>query len=177
MLDSAFRSRFSCEILVPRPRMDAARAIFARHLAPEMPYWPNGERAQATRQAMIESALAKLYLPNAPGATLATLRLRDGKQRAVLARDLMSGRLIEQICTEACERAFQRDIEGGGDPGLTVEDLDLAIESVRDRLRQTLTPYNAHTYLTDLPQDIGVVAVDLPQRAPASVTFLHRGAR
>jgi SpoVK/Ycf46/Vps4 family AAA+-type ATPase len=175
MLDSAFRSRFSCEIHVPRPRMDAARAIFERHLAAELPYDPGGDAAPGTRRTMIESAVAKLYLPNASGATIATLRFRDGKTRAVLARDLMSGRLIEQICTEAREHAFQRHIEGGV-RGLSAEDLDLAVDTVRDRLRATLTPHNVHSYLTDLPQDVGVVAVDLPQRERASVTFLRQGA-
>ena len=175
MLDSAFRSRFSCEIHVPRPRMDAARAIFERHLAAELPYDPGGDAAPGTRRTMIESAVAKLYLPNASGATIATLRFRDGKTRAVLARDLMSGRLIEQICTEARERAFQRHIDGGV-RGLSAEDLDLAVDTVRDRLRATLTPHNVHSYLTDLPQDVGVVAVALPQRERASVTFLRQGA-
>jgi ATP-dependent 26S proteasome regulatory subunit len=176
MLDTAFRSRFACEIHLPRPRMDAARAIFERHLAPDCPYWPNGSAAQGTRRSLIEAAVARLYLPNAAGSTLATLRFRDGKTRAVHARDLMSGRLIEQICTEARERAFQRQIEGGN-PGLSAEDLDLAVDTVCDRLRATLTPHNAHGYLTDLPQDVGVVAVDLPQRTRASVIFLDTAAR
>ena len=172
MLDAAFRSRFSCEIEVPRPRSDAARAIFERHLAPDCPYWPNGAAAPATRRTMIESAVAKLCLPNAAGATLATLRFRDGKTRAVQARDLMSGRLIEQICTEARERAFQRQVDGGT-RGVTADDLDLAVDTVRDRLRATLTPQNVHSYLTDLPHDLGVVAVDLAPRARVSTTFLQ----
>ena len=71
-----------------------------------VPY-PLGEAGERSRHAMIESAVAKLYLPNVSGATIATLRFRDGKTRAVLARDLMSGRLIEQICREARERAFR----------------------------------------------------------------------
>jgi len=176
MLDPAFRSRFSCEIHMPRPRMDAARAIFQRHLAADYPYHPNGAAAEQTRLAMIEGALAKLYLPNVSGATIATLRLRDGKARAVTARDLVSGRLIEQICVEAREHAFQRHIEGG-EPGVSDEDLDRAVESARDRLRATLTPHNAHTYLSDLPSDVGVAAVEPAPRARASVGFLHRGAR
>ena len=176
MLDSAFRSRFSCEIHMPRPRMDAARAIFARHLAAGYPYYPNGDGAEKTRLAMIESAVAKLYLPNVTGATIATLRFRDGKTRAVGTRDLMSGRLIEQICVEAREQAFKRHVENGT-RGLCAADLDAAVESARERLRVTLTPHNAHTYLTDLPSDVGVVAVEPASRARASVTFLHQGVQ
>ena len=175
MLDSAFRSRFSHEIQVPRPRMDAARAIFERHLAADGTYHPGGDAAPATRHHMIEGALARLYLPNAAGACVATLRFRDGKTRSVLARELMSGRLIEQICTEAREHAFVRHVEGGS-RGLSAEDLDLAVEAACDRLRHTLTLGNVHDHLSDLPQDVQVVAVDVPPRERSSVVFLSQAA-
>src|ERR1022692_180751 len=68
MLDPAFRSRFSHEIHVPRPRLDAARAIFARHLAPDYPYYPGTGPDEENRLAMIESALTKLYLPSVSGS-------------------------------------------------------------------------------------------------------------
>jgi proteasome-associated ATPase len=173
MLDAAFRSRFSQEIHVPRPRLNAARAIFARHLSPNYPYYPTGKSAEKARLAMIESALAKLYLPSVSGANVATLRFRDGKTRAVTASDLISGRLIEQICVEAREHAFQRHVEGGP-RGLSTEDLDVAVESARERLRRTLTPQNAHNFLMDLPPDVGVVAVDPAPRSRSSITFLHQ---
>lgn len=194
MLDPAFRSRFSCEIQVPRPRMDAARAIFERHLPEGLRYrdtdaapWSGaqpgggetpvgGAQSATARRRLIDGAVAKLYLPNTAGATIANLRLRDGKTRAVLARDLMSGRLIEQICTEARERAFGRHIDGGL-PGIGAADLDEAVEAARERLRGTLTPRNAHFHLADLAPEDEVVAVDLPQRARASLTFLAQGVR
>ena len=172
-LDAAFRERFSWEIHVPRPRMDDARAIFGRHLTPEFPYRPNGPLAAPTRQSMIDTAVARLYLPNAPGAAIATLRFRDGRTRPVLARDLMSGRLIEQICTHARERAFQRHADGG-DSGLTTDDMEFAVAAVRERLRVTLTPQNVHGYLTDLPTDVGVVSVEPAPRAPAGGAFIRQ---
>ncbi|MCC6473257.1 MAG: AAA family ATPase, partial [Burkholderiales bacterium] len=182
MVDAAFRSRCSEEIEIPRPRMEAARAIFARHLSAGLPYRAGrgdgeagGDAAGRLRSRMIDTALAKLYLPNAPGALLATLRFRDGKTRAVYARDLMSGRLIEQICTGARRLAFQRHVEG--DPcGLRIEDIDAAADAARERLRATLTPSNAHGYLSDLPQDVGVVAVDPAPRVRAGAAYLHEAA-
>ena len=122
---------------------------------------------------MIDGAVAKLYLPNAPGAAIATLRFRDGKTRQVFARDLMSGRLIEQICTDARERAFQRHVDEG-DPGLTAADMEFAVATARERLRMTLTPENVYGYLTDLPTDVGVVSVEPAPRAPASGAFLRQ---
>jgi SpoVK/Ycf46/Vps4 family AAA+-type ATPase len=177
MIDAAFRSRFSDEIEMPRPRMEAARAIFARHLAPELPYDTEGSTgALSARQRMIDAAVARLYLPNAPGALLATLRLRDGKTRAVFARDLISGRLIEQISVDARRRAFQRQVEGGA-PGLRIDDIDAAVDAARERLRATLTPANAHAHLGDLPHDLGVAAVEPAPRVRGGVTFIHEAAR
>lgn len=176
MVDSAFRSRCSEEIEIPRPRMEAARAIFSCHLSPDLPYHRSGDGGESTRARMIEAAVARLYLPNAPGAQLATLRFRDGKTRNVAARDLMSGRLIEQICIDARKRAFQRHVEGDT-RGLRVDDIDAAVDNARDRLRATLTPANAHGYLTDIPHDLGVVAVDPAPRVRAAVTFIHEAAR
>ena len=175
MLDAAFRSRFSTEIEVPRPRMEAARAIFAVHLGTDLPYDPGSGDAEQTRQRMIDLAVARLYLPNAPGALLATLRLRDGKARKVFARDLISGRLIEQICVDARERAFQRHVDGEH-CGLRVEDIDAATDAARDRLRATLTPANAHSHLTDLPQDASVVGVDPAPRVHGGVSFIREAA-
>ena len=176
MLDPAFRARFATEVVVPRPRMDAARAIFAHHLGVDLPYHPGGDAAHATRRTMIEAAVAKLCLPNAPGALLATLRFRDGKARSVFARDLLSGRLIEQVCVEARERAFARHVEGDA-CGLRSDDIDHAVDSARERLRTTLTPSNAHSYLDDIPRDVAVVAVDPAPRIRGGVTFLHEVAR
>lgn len=175
MLDPAFRSRFSKELHMPRPRLDAARAIFERHLDPNYLYYPSSDPADKIRAAMIESALAKLYLPNVSGANIATLRFRDGNTRTVTARDLISGRLIKQICGEASACAFRRHIDGGAQ-GLCADDLDLAVESARERLRRTLTVQNVHSYLDDLPTDVGMVAVEPAPRARASITFLHQAA-
>ena len=56
-------------------------------------------------------------------------------------------------------RAFERATEGG-EPGITRSDMDAAIADTLERLRATLTVRNAGNYLSDLPQDIGVVAVE-----------------
>jgi ATP-dependent 26S proteasome regulatory subunit len=157
MLDPAFRERFGWEIRMPRPRMAAARSIFTRHLAPDLPYRPNGPASAETRACIIEAAVSQLYSPNAACASIATLRLRDGKTRRVEAHELISGRLIEQICQDAREQAFQRAIEEG-EHGITERDMCIAVSRAIERLRATLTVANIHGYLADLPQDVGVVS-------------------
>lgn len=174
MLDAAFRSRFSLEINMPRPGLDAARAIFARHLPGNQPYYPNTD-TDNPRLFMIERALARLYMPGVSAATVATLRLRDGKTRTVASRDLISGRMIEQICIEAREIAFQRHVDGGP-RGLCAEDLDAAVEAARERMRMMLTPSNAHHFLNDLNADDSVVTVEPAARVGSTLTFLHQAA-
>ncbi len=167
IIDPALRERFTWEIAIPRPRKAAAAAIFARHFPAHLPYrdCENGGMDEVSvREQLISHAVAHLYDPNG-GNAIATLRFRDGKTRSVSARDLISGRIIEQASLAARQRAFEREAEGG-EPGITRGDMDAAIADTLERLRAILTVRNAGNYLADLPQDIGVVAVE-------SVTATH----
>ena len=76
----------------------------------------------------------------------------------------MSGRIIEQTSLAVRQRAFERAAEGG-EPGITRRDMDAAVADTLEKLRAILTVRNAGNYLADLPQDIGVVAVE-----PAAAT-------
>jgi SpoVK/Ycf46/Vps4 family AAA+-type ATPase len=94
--------------------------------------------------------------------------------RTVAARELASGRVIEQICRDARRSAFQRHVDGG-EPGLTADDMSEAVSATIERMATTLTPGNAHAYLFDLPQDADVVAVDAVARpAGRSHRYLNR---
>jgi proteasome-associated ATPase len=159
LVDPALLQRLSgIEIPVERPDLRGAREIFQIHLAASLPYHPNGEAASATRREMINQGVSQLYAPNAQNE-LCTLRFRDGKTRTVTARELTSGRVIEQICRDTRRTAFQRHVDGG-EAGLRVEDIVAAVSSAIQRLSTTLTPHNAHAYLFDLPQDTDVVSVE-----------------
>ncbi|MEQ2007409.1 MAG: hypothetical protein ABMA26_11480 [Limisphaerales bacterium] len=126
-----------------------------------LPFSPNGDQAPRTREALIETAVSRLFTPNGDNK-LALIRFTDGKQREIHARELVSGRLIEQICKAARMRAFQRDVNRG-DPGLRIADMEEAADEAIQRLRTTLTRENAHHHLADLPQDVQILAVDAVQ--------------
>jgi len=161
-LDPALRDRFSWEIEMPRPDMAAAGEIFSIHLPEELPYQQsNGIDASMTRQHLIDAGVSRLYQPNADNG-IASLQFRDGQKREVLARELVSGRLIEQICKTARAAAFERRCRGG-ESGVSVEDMNTAVADAIDRLRKTLTKRNVASYLTDLPQDLDVVSVEAVQ--------------
>ena len=102
--------------------------------------------------------MSRLYSPNADNA-LCRIRFRDGKERTIAARDLASGRLIENICRTARRLAFLREIRAGG-AGVRVKDMEDSVSQTLERMRTILTVHNAHAYLTDLPQDVDVVSVE-----------------
>jgi hypothetical protein len=138
--------------------MRGARAIFDIHLPESLPYHANGSSPLDTRNEMIEVAVSRLYAPNADNA-LCTVRLRDGKTRGIVARELASGRMIEQICRAARHAAFLRDLRND-DAGIRLADMEHAVSDAIERLATTLTPRNAHAYVSDLPQDVDVVSVE-----------------
>jgi SpoVK/Ycf46/Vps4 family AAA+-type ATPase len=159
LLDAALYERLSdLEINVGRPDMKGARAIFQIHLPASVPFYPNGELAKSTREELIDLAVSTFYSPNA-GNELCTLRFRDGKQRIVVARELASGRLFENVCRTALRAAFLRDVRGGA-AGVQLCDMQDATSQTIERMRTILTIHNAHAYLADLPQDVDVVSVE-----------------
>ena len=159
LLDAALYERLSdLEINVGRPDMKGARAIFQIHFPASVPFYPNGELAKSTREELIDLAVSKFYSPNA-GNELCTLRFRDGKQRIVVARELASGRLFENVCRTALRAAFLRDVRGGA-AGVQWCDMQDATSQTIERMRTILTIHNAHAYLADLPQDVDVVSVE-----------------
>lgn len=159
LLDSALYERLSdLEINVGRPDMRGARAIFQIHLPASVPFHPNGELAKSTREELIDHAVSQFYSPNA-GNELCTLRFRDGKQRTVVARELASGRLFENVCRTARRAAFLREVRGGA-AGVQLIDMQESVSQTLERMRTTLTLRNAQAYLPDLPQDVDVVSVE-----------------
>ena len=174
LVDPALLERISAiELPVLRPSAAAAREIFDVHLPQTLMYSPNGAAAPETRREIIEVAVSRLYAPNG-AAGIATIKFSDGKQRTVCAREMVSGRLISQICRNACELAFERDVNTG-EAGVTVRDMETAVEDAIERLRTTLTRGNAHCYLPDLPQETQVIAVDAIRPAAKRSGYYVKG--
>jgi SpoVK/Ycf46/Vps4 family AAA+-type ATPase len=176
LIDPALLERLSgIELNVPRPGMTAARDIFRVHLPANRPVAPNGPLAGDARTEMINVAVTRLYAPNADNQ-LARLRLRDGHERIVAARDLMSGRVIRQICDAACDAAFERHDTGRG-IGVCLDDIEEAVSDALDRMASLLTPRNVRSHIHDLPDDADVIAVErLTRRLRPSGYRAHRTA-
>jgi len=174
LVDPALLERLSdVEIAVGRPDLRCARRIFELHLPDTVPM-QDGAPAAERRTEAIETAVSRLYSPNGDNV-LCTLRFRDRATRVVTARELVSGRVIEQICRAARREAFRREI-GGEAPGVGVADMDLAVGEAIARLATTLTPRNAAEYLEGLPQDVGVASVEPVMRRLGHASRYRRAA-
>jgi ATP-dependent 26S proteasome regulatory subunit len=172
LLDPSILSRFSRDVPVRRPDLRGAREIFAIHLPASVPFSPNGDAAASTRDQIVDCAVSRLYSPNAENE-LSVIKFRDNKTRTVATRELISGRMIEQICRAARHAAFLRDLRSK-DRGVRIEDMDEAVTEAIERLATTLTPHNAHAYL-ELPQDVDVVAVEpIRRHAGGNHRYLNR---
>jgi len=151
---------------IPRPRREAARAIYAAHLRSGIPY-------ATSREDVIATAISRLYAPNAD-LDLAHVTLRDGARRTVRAPDVVSGALIANIAAKAVERACVREVETDGAEmaGVSIGDIVAATDEELAASSLSLTPSSCRDYLRDLPQDLDVVRVERVARtAPGPSHF------
>jgi ATP-dependent 26S proteasome regulatory subunit len=183
LLDPALLSRLSdTQVAVPRPNLQEAREIFEIHLQASLPYSrghgdaavePGSQEAAEVRSELLETTVSRLYAPNADNE-ICRLGFRDGESRTVYARELMSGRLIEQMALSVREKAFRRHLRGEG-RGLCISDAVASVETSLVELSTTLSVHNARAYLDDLPQDVDVVRVD-PIRAQPELRHRYYNA-
>ncbi len=162
LIDPALVERLEMQFEIRRPDMRSARQILPIHLQEQFPYHPNGDQAARTRLDLIELVVSRLYAPNADN-DLCTIRFRDNTQRVVNCREVVSGRILEQVCREARRRAAFREVAGGVE-GVCLDDVEHALADTLDKLRGQLALHNVRQYLADLPQDMDIVAVEPVQR-------------
>jgi proteasome-associated ATPase len=157
-------------IEVPRPGLEAARSIFGKHFRQPLSCSPGValDPSSASREELIETAVSRLYAPNGD-AEIARLTFRDGTQRVIAARDLVSGASIAKIARAAIRRAFHRAVETG-ECAVRVEDVLAAIAAELDSAASLLTPASCRRHLCDLSHDLDVVRVE-PLRRKASLAY------
>jgi proteasome-associated ATPase len=161
MIEPALLERLTAdgEFYVNRPDMKGATEIFGIHLPLTLPYTTERLSMKESREAIIDMAVSRLFSSNGVNNQICELTFRNGEKRIIEAHELVSGRMIKQICKVASGEAFMRK-QRGGEPGLCVRDMDKALSLTMDSLRRkTLTPRNAHEHISGLPQDKDIVSV------------------
>lgn len=158
---------------IPRPNRSGAEAILAKYLPDDAPYHVNGHADPGeARHEVLASAVSRIYAET-EDSVLATLTFRDGTQREVRMRDLVSGARLANVAREALEAACIREVETG-DAGLRPGDVLEAISQEFSRSAGVLTPGNCRSHIWDLPQDLDVVRVERPSGRVATHTYLRR---
>jgi len=161
MIEPALLERLTAdgELYINRPDIKGATEIFGIHLPEKLPFSTERSSMEESRAVIIDTAVSRLFSPNGTNNQICELMFRNGERRVIEAHELVSGRMIKQICKVALGEAFMRK-QSGGDPGLCVKDMDKALSLTMDNLRRkTLTPGNAHDHISDLPQDMDIVSV------------------
>jgi SpoVK/Ycf46/Vps4 family AAA+-type ATPase len=155
LIDPALRERIaSIDVAVPRPKLAAARSILEVHLNPDDPWAEDGSRAEA-----IDAATALIFVGESN--RVCKITFNDSSSRTVEARELISGRVLAAIATNARRLAARREAASpGGSQGMEINDVIESTEEAIDSLRTCITRANAHAHIDDLKQDLGVVAVE-----------------
>ncbi len=129
--------RLDVKIKIERPDSEAAAAIFARYLKPDLPIDPDmvetiggGDPAKAV-QAMIEQTVEEMYSPHEANQFL-EVTYQNGDKDVMYFRDFASGAMIENIVRRAKKLAIKREITGGG-RGVDTDDL---LDSIRQEFKE-----------------------------------------
>jgi proteasome-associated ATPase len=150
-------------IEVPRPDRKAARDILSKHIGGSVPLADSGD---SVREGLLDAAASRMFSPNG-GGELAVVTFRDGRQRKLTARDLVSGAHIANVARTALERAALREADTG-ESGLSVEDVLTAIDEEFQKAVRVLSPANCRLYLKGLPDGVDVVRIEpVLERAPS----------
>ncbi len=129
--------RLDVKIKIQRPDAEAATAIFARYLKPDLPIAAEmvetvggGDPAKAV-QGMIERAAEEMYSADEASQFL-EVTYQNGDKEIMYFRDFASGAMVESVVRRAKKLAIKREIAGGG-RGINVEDL---LASIRQEFRE-----------------------------------------
>ncbi len=172
LLDSALMrpGRLGDEVIVvQKPNIEGARAIFGVHFRAQVPYRHRSGSSDENRSLIIESAVSRIFSPNGDNE-LGRLKFRDDSERPVLSSDLISGASIANIANRAKQAACLREARTG-EEGITMEDVLDAVAAECETLWGNLSRRNCHVYLDDLPQDLDVVSLTRNER---KVGRVHR---
>lgn len=129
--------RLDVKIKIERPDEDAAAAIFARYLTPDLPIDPEiietvggGDVGKAV-QSMIEETVREMYREDETNRFL-EVTYQNGDKELMYFKDFSSGAMIENIVRRGKKLAIKREIATGR-RGIRTEDL---LASIRQEFRE-----------------------------------------
>ena len=129
--------RLDVKIKIERPDAEAAAAVFARYLTPDLPLdaeevasLGGGDRAKAVA-TMIERAVSEMYGDGDENRFL-EVTYQNGDKEVLYFKDFASGAMIENVVRRAKKLAIKRTLAGEG-RGIRSQDL---LDSTRQEYRE-----------------------------------------
>ena len=102
---------------------------------------------------LVAPLISKVYSPRSEYAELVNVRLNDGRQLAIAAKELVSGAMWEHVVRHAAEAAAVREAEIGDASGVTREDLAGCLDQELLSTAALLSPANVKSYVQTIPHD------------------------
>ena len=158
---------------IPAPDKKAANDIFGKYLSADLPYYRNGhDMDNETRAAdIIQAATCYLYGENSPRHILANMTFRDGSKQPVVAKEFVTGAIIENITRKAKFNACLREINNQGE-GIRKKDVIESINSELDTIASKLkSPYKIREMMNFMDMDKDVVKVELLENTLESKAY------
>jgi proteasome-associated ATPase len=152
--------RLDLKLSVPFPSRSGADAILRGYLGRGLPL-------SAPISELITPLISSLYAPRGAYASVATVKLSDGRQLTVRGRELVSGAVLEAIVRRASQAAASREADSGRSSGIVGDDLACSLEAELESTARLLSPANVKNYVLSIPQDAH----------PVEVTPAHFGQR
>lgn len=124
--------RLDVKIRIDRPDRRAAKEIFGKYLAPDLPYHnPSGDSGEVLVGDLIDRVVEQMY-STADENRFLEVTYANGEKETLYFKDFVSGALIEGVVSRSKKYAIKRTI-ATGERGIRVEDL---LKAARDEFRE-----------------------------------------
>ncbi len=124
--------RLDVKIRIDRPDRRAAKEVFGKYLASDLPYHnPNGDASDALVGDLVDRVVDQMYSTSDENRFL-EVTYANGEKETLYFKDFVSGALIEGVVSRAKKYAIKRTI-ATGERGIRIEDL---LKAARDEFRE-----------------------------------------
>ncbi len=160
LIDAAFLRRAGGSIYYFKrlTRRTAFQAVLEKHLS-GLPFAGNNGSDQATlEKQMSQDITSWLFSPNSEKQELVELRCAGSETLLKSMRDFLTGALVERAVHAAAEQAYQSEVNGCKNPGLTMDSLVKAFDDQINGIVGQLSERNIASYV-DLPEGTRVTSL------------------
>lgn len=122
--------RIDRKVKVERPDREASRQVLCLYLTEDLPFdaalLEEHHEPECARAYLVERTVDRLWSESSE-TEFVRVTYRSGTSKVLHWRDFVSGALLKSVVDRAKDYAIKRAIEGGGEGGLTLDDMQSAL--------------------------------------------------